>query len=88
MIITSSDEWTDLYASIREESNRSEEKHVNIYASSSDADSVCALRILEVRRRCPDCSHLHKLGGLNVHLSTVLLLWVFDVAGSWPGVQC
>ena len=49
MIITTSEEWTNLYRSILEESTRSDEKHVFIYASSSDADSVCALRILEVR---------------------------------------
>lgn len=47
MIITTSDEWTNLYRSIREESTRSDEKHVFIYACASDADSVCALRILE-----------------------------------------
>jgi len=48
MIITTSEEWTNLYRSIREESSRSDEKHVFIYACASDADSVCALRILEV----------------------------------------
>lgn len=37
-----------MYGSIREESLRSDEKHVFIYACSSDCDSVCALRILEV----------------------------------------
>lgn len=50
MIITTSDEWTALYRSICEDSKRSDDKHVFIYACSSDADSVCALRILEVRR--------------------------------------
>jgi arylamine N-acetyltransferase len=49
MIITTTDEWTALYRSIKEESSRSDEKHVNIYCCSSDCDSVCAVRILEVR---------------------------------------
>ncbi len=49
MIITTPEEWTQLYRSIREESSRSDEKHVFIYACSTDCDSVCALRILEVR---------------------------------------
>lgn len=49
MIITTPEEWTNLYRSIREESSRSDEKHVFIYACSTDCDSVCALRILEVR---------------------------------------
>ena len=48
MIITTSDEWTALYNSIKQDSTRSDEKHVFIYACASDADSVCALRILEV----------------------------------------
>ncbi|KAI3436794.1 hypothetical protein D9Q98_006205 [Chlorella vulgaris] len=47
MIITTTDEWTALYRSIKEESSRSDEKHVNIYCCSSDCDSVCAVRILE-----------------------------------------
>ncbi|PSC71473.1 cell division control 45-like protein [Micractinium conductrix] len=47
MIITTSDEWTALYNSIKQDSTRSDEKHVFIYACASDADSVCALRILE-----------------------------------------
>ena len=48
MIITTPDEWTSLYGSIRDDSSRSDEKHVFIYACSTDCDSVCALRILEV----------------------------------------
>ena len=60
MIITTTDEWTDLYRSIREESSRSDEKHVFIYACSSDVDSVCALRILEVR--CPTRRRMGWLG--------------------------
>ena len=55
MIITTSEEWTDLYRSIREESSRSDEKHVFIYACSSDCDSVCALRILEVGAAAACC---------------------------------
>jgi cell division control protein 45 len=47
MIISTPEEWTNLYRSIREESSRSDEKHVFIYACSTDCDSVCALRILE-----------------------------------------
>lgn len=49
MIINQPDQWVDLYKAIKEESSRSDEKHVFIYASAADADSVCALRILEVR---------------------------------------
>ncbi|KDD77107.1 hypothetical protein H632_c18p4, partial [Helicosporidium sp. ATCC 50920] len=47
MILTNPDDWVDLYNAIKEESANSEEQHVFIYASSSDADAVCALRILE-----------------------------------------
>lgn len=48
MIITNHEQWVDLYNAIKEESARSEEKHVFIYASSADVDAVCTLRILEV----------------------------------------
>uniref|UniRef100_A0A1D2AER3 Cell division control protein 45-like protein n=1 Tax=Auxenochlorella protothecoides TaxID=3075 RepID=A0A1D2AER3_AUXPR len=47
MIVTTPDEWVALYNAIKEESSCSEEKHVFIYASAADADSVAALRILE-----------------------------------------
>lgn len=47
MIVTTHEQWVELYNAIRDESRRSEEKHIFIYASSSDCDSVCALRILE-----------------------------------------
>lgn len=50
MIVTTPDEWVALYNAIKEESSCSEEKHVFIYASAADADSVAALRILEVSR--------------------------------------
>lgn len=50
MILTSQDQWTDLYASIKEESRKSDEKFVFIYASAQDCDAICALRILEVRQ--------------------------------------
>lgn len=69
MIITTSEEWTALYRSIREESGRSEEKHVFIYACSSDADSVCALRILEVR---PAAAALASRLGSRMQLSWCL----------------
>ena len=49
MILTSQEQWVELYAAIREESRTSEERHVFIYASSADTDALCALRILEVR---------------------------------------
>ncbi|EFN58772.1 hypothetical protein CHLNCDRAFT_50260 [Chlorella variabilis] len=57
MIITTSDEWTALYRSICEDSKRSDDKHVFIYACSSDADSVCALRILEGIFKCDRVTH-------------------------------
>ncbi|GAB4814948.1 hypothetical protein N2152v2_001994 [Parachlorella kessleri] len=47
MILTNQDDWVALYNSIKEESRRSEEKFVFIYASAQDCDSLCALRILE-----------------------------------------
>lgn len=47
MIITTHEEWTNLFNSIKAESSSSDEKHVFIYACATDADSVCALRILE-----------------------------------------
>lgn len=49
MILTSSYQWVQLYDKIKAESRKSTEKHVNIYVSAADTDSVCALRILEVR---------------------------------------
>ena len=49
MILTETQEWVDLYEAIKSETRKSSEKHVNIYVSATDADSVCALRILEVR---------------------------------------
>ena len=48
MIVTSQEEWVSLYQSIKEDSARSDEKQVFVYASAADADAVCALRILEV----------------------------------------
>ena len=48
MILTDSTKWVDLYETIKNETRKSEEKHVQIYVSAADADSVCALRILEV----------------------------------------
>lgn len=47
MIVTSHSEWVAVYNAIKEESRQSDEKHVFIYASASDVDSVAALRILE-----------------------------------------
>lgn len=47
MIITTHDQWVALYNAIREECRKSEEAHVFIYASASNADSVAALRVLE-----------------------------------------
>jgi hypothetical protein len=58
MIVTTDDQWTGVYTAIREESRKSDEKHIFIYASASDADSVCALRILEVRIVAPVRVHL------------------------------
>lgn len=52
MIITTHEEWTNLFNSIKAESSSSDEKHVFIYACATDADSVCALRILEVGAAC------------------------------------
>ena len=49
MIVTDPYDWARLYESIKEESRKSEEKHVHIYVSAADADSVCALKILEVQ---------------------------------------
>lgn len=51
MIVTSQDDWVALYTSIKEESRKSDEKFVFIYASAQDCDSICALRILEVSGR-------------------------------------
>lgn len=48
MILTENQQWVDLYESIKAETRKSSEKHVNIYVSASDVDSVCSLRILEV----------------------------------------
>lgn len=48
MILTEHQQWVDLYESIKAETRKSAEKHVNIYVSATDADSVCSLRILEV----------------------------------------
>ena len=59
MILTDSQQWVQLYETIKEESRKSEEKHVHIYVSAADADSVCALRILEVRI-LPDAPCLNK----------------------------
>lgn len=53
MILTDSQQWVELYETIKNESRKSEEKHVHIYVSASDADSVCALRILEVSQFPP-----------------------------------
>jgi hypothetical protein len=47
MILTDTYQMAQLYDKIKAESRKSSEKHVNIYASAADADSVCALRILE-----------------------------------------
>ena len=51
MILNNSEQWVELYKLIKEESKKSEEKHVHIYVSAADTDSVCALRILEVRSK-------------------------------------
>lgn len=56
MIITTHEEWTNLFNSIKAESSSSDEKHVFIYACATDADSVCALRILEVGAARPACA--------------------------------
>lgn len=48
MILTTQEQWVDLYNAIRNDSCSSDERHVFIYASSKEADSVAALRILEV----------------------------------------
>lgn len=55
MILTSTQQWVDLYDHIKAETRKSSEKHVNIYVSAADADSVCALRILEVSSVCMGC---------------------------------
>ncbi|KAI8103739.1 hypothetical protein M9435_006267 [Picochlorum sp. BPE23] len=47
MILTDSDQWVKLFEALRLETRKSAEKHVHIYVSASDADSTCALRILE-----------------------------------------
>jgi cell division control protein 45 len=47
MILTDAQQWVDLYEGIKEETRRSAERHVHIYVSAADADSVAALRILE-----------------------------------------
>lgn len=51
MLLTEQRQWIDLYELIKSESRKSSEKHVHIYVSATDVDSVCALRILEVRRQ-------------------------------------
>jgi hypothetical protein len=48
MILTDQQEWVDLFDALKSETRKSSEKHVNIYVSASDTDSVCSLRILEV----------------------------------------
>lgn len=50
MIKTTPEEWADVYEVIKRETRKSVEKHVHIYVSAADADSVSSLRILEVRR--------------------------------------
>jgi cell division control protein 45 len=47
MILTESNQWVKLFDSVKAETRKSVEKHVHIYVSASDADSVCSLRILE-----------------------------------------
>lgn len=51
MIVTSQDHWVALYNCLKDESRKSDEKFVFIYASAQDCDSICALRILEVRQQ-------------------------------------
>lgn len=47
MILTEADQWVNLFDALKTETRKSAEKHVHIYASASDADSICSLRILE-----------------------------------------
>lgn len=47
MILTDPDQWVKLFDALKTETRKSAEKHVHIYVSASDADSVCSLRILE-----------------------------------------
>ncbi len=50
MILTEQKDWVELFEALKEETRKSSEKHVNIYVSATDTDSVCSLRILEVCR--------------------------------------
>ena len=47
MILTDQSDWVQLFEALKAETRKSIEKHVNIYVSAADADSVCALKILE-----------------------------------------
>lgn len=84
MIITSPEEWVSLYGAIAEDSRRSEEKHVFIYASAKEADSVAALRILEVSGPAGGAQPVGAAGG-----STGAARWLAEdavrarVAGLW-----
>lgn len=50
-------QWHDLYSGIREDTHNSSEKKISIFVSGSDCDSICALKVLQVRTSGFETNH-------------------------------
>ena len=47
MILTDPSQWVMLFDALKAETRKSAEKHVHVYCSAADVDSVCSIRVLE-----------------------------------------
>ena len=57
MILTDPAQWVMLFDALKAETRKSAEKHVHVYVSSCDVDSVCSIRILESMFQMESITH-------------------------------
>jgi cell division control protein 45 len=57
MILTDPSQWVMLFDALKAETRKSTEKHVHVYVSSCDVDSVCSIRILESMFQMESITH-------------------------------
>jgi hypothetical protein len=43
-------QWHDFYNGIREDQHTTSEKKISIFVNGTDCDSLCSLKLLQVRR--------------------------------------